>query len=71
MVLQGCGSLDLLKEDLVLGIGVPIPVRREVAGLITFSIFPINERRMNLVVCISACEIIMKVDKTYRCAHKG
>ena len=55
----------------MLGIGVPIPVRREVAGLITFSIFPINERRMNLVVCISACEIIMKVDKTYRCAHKG
>ena len=56
MVLEGRGSLDLLEEDPVLGVGVPVPVRREVAGLVAFAILPINKRRMNLVVCRSACE---------------
>ena len=56
MVLEGRGSLDLLEEDPVLSIGVPVPVCREVAGLVAFAILPINERRMNLVVCRSACE---------------
>ena len=63
MVLEGRGPLDLLKENLVLSIGVTIPVCREVARLVTMARLPISERRMDLI-CRSACERATNIGKT-------
>ena len=49
MIFQGCRPLDLLEEDLVLGIPIHVSVRGEVAMLRAITKLPVGERRMNLV----------------------